>query len=184
MTLLQKPAALEHLSYEFESHKFQIAKKIFFYFFIFVYTSSYHTPKNTICRWRLRPNFKGQFMRVWYLLHMRATKGQMSPHIRAISPQPLLFALKKKRCRWRIRPTFVPFKAVVLLLLIHYLMFPHWIVGAPCLVLVFLCITECSFLFCNHLVDEERAWLLAFTVFLRLVFCGCSSRCHGFVWGV
>ena len=77
-------------------------------------------------------------MRVWYLLHMRATKGQMSLHIRAISPQPLLFALKKKRCRWRIRPTFVPFKAVVLLLLIHYLMFPHWIVGAPCLVLVFM----------------------------------------------
>ena len=77
-------------------------------------------------------------MRVWYLLHMRATKGQMSLHIRAISPQPLLFALKKKRCRWRLRPTFVPFKAVVLLLLIYYLMFPHWIVGAQCLVLVFM----------------------------------------------
>ena len=76
-------------------------------------------------------------MRVWYLLHMRATKGQMSLHIRAISPQPLLFALKKKRCRSRFRSTFVPLKAVVLLLLIHYLLFPHWIVGAPFLVLVF-----------------------------------------------
>ena len=30
MTLLQKPATLEHLSYEFELHKFQIAKKIIF----------------------------------------------------------------------------------------------------------------------------------------------------------
>ena len=33
MTLLQKPATLEHLSYEFESHKFQIAQKIFFLLF-------------------------------------------------------------------------------------------------------------------------------------------------------
>ena len=112
--------------------------------------------KKKRCRWRLRPNFKGQFMRVWYLLHMRAMKDQMSLHIRAISPQPLLFALKKKRCRWRFRPTFVPFKAVVLVLLIHDLMFPHWIDGAPCLMRVFLCFTECSPLFCNHHVEEER----------------------------
>ena len=35
MTLLQKPAALEHLSYEFESHKFQIAKKNFFFTFLY-----------------------------------------------------------------------------------------------------------------------------------------------------
>ena len=37
MTLLQKPtAALEYLSREFESHKFQIAQNlIFFYFFLF-----------------------------------------------------------------------------------------------------------------------------------------------------
>ena len=33
-------------------------------------------------------------------------KGQNSLYIRARSPQPLLFALKKKRCRWRLRPNF------------------------------------------------------------------------------
>ena len=35
-------------------------------------------------------------MRVWYLSHMRATKGQMSLHMLAVSPQPLLLALKKR----------------------------------------------------------------------------------------
>ena len=166
--------------------------KTFFYFFLnfflFNYVTVlfryYHTPKKTICRWKLRPNCKGQFMRVWYLLHMRTAKGEMSLHIRAISPQPLLFVLKKKRSRWRFSPNFVLFKAVVLLLWIHYLMFPHWVVRAPCLVLVLLCFTECSFLFCNHLVEEERSWFLAFTVFLRLVFCVCSSWFHGLVWDV
>ena len=28
--------------------------------------------------------------------------------------------------------------------------------GAPCLVLVLICITECSFLFCNHRGWEDR----------------------------
>ena len=110
--------------------------KTFFYFFLnfflFNYVTVlfryYHTPKKTICRWKLRPNCKGQFMRVWYLLHMRTAKGEMSLHIRAISPQPLLFVLKKKRSRWRFSPNFGLFKAVVLLLWIHYLMFPHWVV--------------------------------------------------------
>ena len=55
---------------------------------------------------------------------MRATKGQMSLHIRAVSPQPLLLKLKKKRCRLRFRPSFVPSKAVVLLLLIHFFNVP------------------------------------------------------------
>ena len=36
MTLLQKPAALEHLSYEFESHKFQIAKKKNFFLLFYI----------------------------------------------------------------------------------------------------------------------------------------------------
>ena len=110
--------------------------------------------KKNRCRWRLRPNFKGQFMRVWYLLHMRAMKNQMSLHIRAISPQPLLFALKKKRCRWRFRPTFVPFKAVVLVLLIHDLMFPHWIDGAPCLMRVFYALL--SVLLCFAIIMSRK----------------------------
>ena len=110
--------------------------------------------KKKRCRWRLRPNFKGQFMRVWYLLHMRAMKDQMSLHIRAISPQPLLFALKKKRCRWRFRPTFVPFKVVVLVLLIHDLMFPHWIDGAPCLMRVFYALL--SVLLCFAIIMSRK----------------------------
>ena len=62
-------------------------------------------------------------MKCWDLSHMRATKGQMSLQIHAVSPQPLLLKLKKKRCRLRFRPSFVPSKVVVLLLLIHFLMF-------------------------------------------------------------
>ena len=61
----------------------------------------------------------------------------MSLHICAVSPQPLLLALPKKRCRLRFRPNFFPSKAVVLLLFIHVLMFLPLDCGAPCLVLGF-----------------------------------------------
>ena len=47
----------------------------------------------------------------------------MSLHIRAVSPQPLLFALKKSDIAEGSGPTFVPSKVVVLLLLVHFLMF-------------------------------------------------------------
>ena len=39
----------------------------------------------------------GQFMILLYLSHMRAVKAKMSLHICAVTPQPLLLALKKKR---------------------------------------------------------------------------------------
>ena len=38
----------------------------------------------------------GQFMILLYLLHMRAVKAKMSLHICAVTPQPLLLALKKR----------------------------------------------------------------------------------------
>ena len=82
-------------------------------------------------------------MRVWYLSLMRTTKGQMSLHIRAVSPQPLLLALKKKRCRGRFRPNFFPSKAVVLLLLIH-------IFNVPPIELWGLCVWS---LFCYALIS-------------------------------
>ena len=81
------------------------------------------TRKKIRCRWRLRPNFKGQFMRVLYLSHIRAAKAHMSLHTHAVSPPPSLLTLKKKLFRWRFIPNFVHSKAVVLLLLIHSLMF-------------------------------------------------------------
>ena len=81
-------------------------------------------PKN-ICRWRLRPNFTGQFMRV---LYHRICEQRMPRWAYTFAEyHHRLCCLnwnKKKRCRWRFRPNFVPSKAVVLLLLIHSLIFP------------------------------------------------------------
>ena len=54
-----------------------------------------HT-KNKGCRWRLRPNFTGQIMWFRYLSHMRAAKQQASLHIRTVSPEHLLIALKRR----------------------------------------------------------------------------------------
>ena len=48
------------------------------------------------CRWRLRPNFIGQFKKDWYLSHMRAAANQAWLHICAVSPGPLQIALKRR----------------------------------------------------------------------------------------
>ena len=45
-----------------------------------------------------------QLMRLWYLLHRRPAKAQASLRIRAVSPQPSLFAHMKYRSRRRVRP--------------------------------------------------------------------------------
>ena len=51
------------------------------------------------CRLRFRPDFIGQFKKVW--------------HIRTVSPELSLIALKMKGCRLRFRPNFiVQFKKV------------------------------------------------------------------------
>ena len=44
-----------------------------------------------------------QFMRIWYLSHMRAAKAQVRLRIRAVSPEPSLLAHSKKGRRWRLR---------------------------------------------------------------------------------
>ena len=48
------------------------------------------------CRWRLSPNCLYQFMWFRYLSHIRAAKNQASLHIRTVSPEPLLIALKRR----------------------------------------------------------------------------------------
>ena len=91
---------------------------------------------------------------------------------------------RKKRCRWRCRPNFVPSKAVVLLLLIHSLMFLPLVcrgsVFGPRFVMHYLEF----FLVLQSSRWETESKMPHFTVFLLLVFCGCSSRCHGLVWSM
>ena len=43
-------------------------------------------------------------MRLWYLLHRRLVKAQVSLHIRAVSPEPLLFAHMKYGSRRMVQP--------------------------------------------------------------------------------
>ena len=45
-----------------------------------------------------------QLMRLWYLSHRRPTKAQASLRIRAVSPEPSLFAQIKYGSRRRVRP--------------------------------------------------------------------------------
>ena len=56
---------------------------------------------------RLKKLVKGQMsqlMRLWYLSHRQPAKAQMSPCIRTVSPEPLLFAHIKYGSRRRGRP--------------------------------------------------------------------------------
>ena len=48
------------------------------------------------CRWMLRPNCSYQFMWFSFLSHIWAVKDQASMHIRTVSPEPLLIALKRR----------------------------------------------------------------------------------------
>ena len=45
-----------------------------------------------------------QLMRLWYLSHRRPAKAQASLRIRAVSPEPSLFARMKYGSRRRVRP--------------------------------------------------------------------------------
>ena len=45
-----------------------------------------------------------QLMRLWYLSHRRPAKAQASLRIRAVSPEPLLFAHMKYGSRERVQP--------------------------------------------------------------------------------
>ena len=45
-----------------------------------------------------------QLMRLWYLSHRRPAKAQASLRIRAVSPEPSLFAHIKYGSRRRVRP--------------------------------------------------------------------------------
>ena len=45
-----------------------------------------------------------QLMRLWYLSHRRPAKAQASLRIRAVSPEPSLFANMNYGCRRRVRP--------------------------------------------------------------------------------
>ena len=49
-------------------------------------------------------DFKSQLMRLWYLSHRRPVKAQASLRIRAVSPEPLLFAQMKYGSRRRVQP--------------------------------------------------------------------------------
>ena len=43
-------------------------------------------------------------MRIWYISHRRPAKAQANLRIRAVSPEPLLFAHMKYGSRQRVRP--------------------------------------------------------------------------------
>ena len=45
-----------------------------------------------------------QLTRLWYLPHRRPVKAQVSLHISAVSPEPLLFAHMTYGSRQRVRP--------------------------------------------------------------------------------
>ena len=47
---------------------------------------------------------RSQFMRLWYLLHRRPAKAQVSLRICTVSPEPSLFAHMKYGSRRRVRP--------------------------------------------------------------------------------
>ena len=49
-------------------------------------------------------SYLSQLMGLWYLSHRRPAKAQASLHIRAVSPEPLLFAHIKYGSRQRVRP--------------------------------------------------------------------------------
>ena len=48
--------------------------------------------------------YMSQFMRLWCLSHRRPAKAQASLRIRAVSPEPSLFAHMKHGSRRRVRP--------------------------------------------------------------------------------
>ena len=55
--------------------------------------------------WRFKNKSEfSQLMRLWYLSHRRPAKAQASTLIRAVSPQPSLFAHMKYGCRQRVQP--------------------------------------------------------------------------------
>ena len=114
---------------------------------------------------------------------MRAANAQMSLHTEYHHKLCCLNWKKKKRCRWRFRPNFVPSKAVVLLLLIHSLMYPLVCRGSvfghrfAMHHLVFFLVLQSS-------RRGKESMVPYFTIFLLLVFCGCSSRCHGLIWSM
>ena len=75
-------------------------------------------PRNSVIRltgrldmtivvdWDVKPQIKqmSQLMRLWYLSYRRPAKAQASLRIRAVSPEPSLFAHMKYGSRWRVRP--------------------------------------------------------------------------------
>ena len=78
---------------------------------IFKFLDNY--KKNFMCPifilrylWYSRPNTQhmSQLMRLWYLSQRRPVKAQASLCIRAVSPQPSLFAHLKYGSRQRVRP--------------------------------------------------------------------------------
>ena len=60
-----------------------------------------HTLRNDLC---YRENELSQLTILWYLSHRRPAKAQVSLHIRAVSPEPLLFTNLKYWSRRRVQP--------------------------------------------------------------------------------
>ena len=66
-------------------------------------TMSHLYPKCRADRWLSRLKLS-QLMRLWYLSHRRPAKAQAGLHIRAVSPEPSLFAHMNNGSRRRVRP--------------------------------------------------------------------------------
>ena len=71
-----------------------------------------HTPKQNAILWNNITQTHGcqilkqrsQLVRWWYLSHRWSVEAQVSLHIRAVSPEPSLFAHMKYGSRWKVRP--------------------------------------------------------------------------------
>ena len=65
-----------------------------------------HTSRQPAQRphWHNQLYHTSQLMRLWYLSHRRPSKAKASLRIRAVSPEPSLFAHTKYRSRRRVRP--------------------------------------------------------------------------------
>ena len=65
---------------------------------------NYHCHQHCLFCRSIICKYLSQLMRLWYLLHRQPAKAQASLRIRAVSPEPSLFADMKYRSRRRVEP--------------------------------------------------------------------------------
>ena len=73
-----------------------------------IFSNPYQSPETFCTGYLWNKSLMSQFMRFWYLSHRRPAKAHASLRIRAVSPEPSLFAYIKYGSRRRARPTSSP----------------------------------------------------------------------------